>query len=336
MYFQNDPSGAIRGQFQHYSLTCWGTYTYNGKSQLAKRVLTNLGPDNGTTEFVHDQNGNVIAEADATGQSLREYIWLPEAGYAGTDLPLATVDGVATTPVLYHVHTDHISRPVLMTDSSKAHVWTAIWGPFGQAHSITGTAANNLRFPGQWYQLEAGLHYNWHRHYDPSLGRYTQPDPLGFIDGPSVYAYAGSDPLFYVDPEGLTTARPARRGAGNRGGNYNSLGQQRLDYGPGGRGYTYNQNGQLTPLPRGGVYTLRDAEGNVCRVGRTNDFNRREREHRREFPDLRFSRDRPTDNYNQQRGYEEILYRNFNPPLNLIRPISPRNRNRKKYLRSVE
>ncbi|MBK9078116.1 MAG: hypothetical protein IPL91_02785 [Hyphomicrobium sp.] len=46
------------------------------------------------------------------------------------------------------------------------------------------------------------MHDNWHRHYDPSLGRYTQPDPLGFVDGPSVYAYASS-PLIKVDARGL-------------------------------------------------------------------------------------------------------------------------------------
>jgi RHS repeat-associated protein len=62
-----------------------------------------------------------------------------------------------------------------------------------------------LRQDGQWFQLEAGLHYNWHRHYDPSLGRYTQPDPLGFVDGPSVYAYVKSTPQNLVDPKGLTT-----------------------------------------------------------------------------------------------------------------------------------
>ncbi len=61
------------------------------------------------------------------------------------------------------------------------------WQPFGQPHSITGTLTENRRFPGQWFQLEAGLHYNWHRHYDPTIGRYTQADPLGFVDGPSVW-----------------------------------------------------------------------------------------------------------------------------------------------------
>lgn len=45
--------------------------------------------------------------------------------------------------------------------------------------------------------------HNWHRHYDPTLGRYTRPDPLGFVDGPSVYAYAGSSPGMITDQLGL-------------------------------------------------------------------------------------------------------------------------------------
>ncbi|MEJ2625075.1 MAG: RHS repeat-associated core domain-containing protein [Pseudolabrys sp.] len=57
-----------------------------------------------------------------------------------------------------------------------------------------------MRFPGQYFQLESGLAYNRYRHYDPTLGRYTQPDPLGFVDGPSVYAYAKCTPGMYADP----------------------------------------------------------------------------------------------------------------------------------------
>jgi len=70
--------------------------------------------------------------------------------------------------------------------------------------SITGPASLDARFPGQWFQLETGLHYNWHRHYDPTTGRYLQPDPLGFVDGPSVYAYAVNSPQMNVDQEGLS------------------------------------------------------------------------------------------------------------------------------------
>ncbi len=64
----------------------------------------------------------------------------------------------------------------------------------------------NIRFPGQWFQLETGLAYNWHRHYDATLGRYLQPDPLGLralmSDGPSAYGYVGGNPLAYSDPRG--------------------------------------------------------------------------------------------------------------------------------------
>ena len=86
--------------------------------------------------------------------------------------------------------------------------WTAVWAPWGSPHAITGTATLDARFHGQWYQLEAGFHYNWHRHYDPTLGRYTQPDPLGFVDGPSRYAYAGSNPVSSAVPLGLMRYDP--------------------------------------------------------------------------------------------------------------------------------
>jgi len=116
-------------------------------------------------------------------------------------------------PVLYHVHADHLNRPLRMTAAASAAVlWTAEWLPWGEAvpGTLTSSPSLAMRFPGQWYQLESGLHYNWHRHYDPSLGRFTQPDPLGFVDGPSVYGYAGGNPLALVDPDGRLVGRPPR------------------------------------------------------------------------------------------------------------------------------
>ena len=92
------------------------------------------------------------------------------------------------------------------------------------------------------------------------------------------------------------------------------------------------------PTPRGGVYTLRDPRepDTVCRVGRTNDFDRRERELARQYPDLRLYREFQTDNSNQQRGREQEQYDLHNPPLNLIRPISPRNPNYNRYMNSIK
>ena len=93
-----------------------------------------------------------------------------------------------------------------MSNAAKSFVWSAEYQPWGAVQSLSGALTLDLRFPGQWFQLEAGLHYNWHRHYDASLGRYTQPDPLGFVDGPSVYGYAKGSPLRHVDRDGRNTA----------------------------------------------------------------------------------------------------------------------------------
>jgi RHS repeat-associated protein len=187
-----------------------GTYTYNGFEQLIGSAVTNSGTANGTTFFVHDLWGNVIAELNSSGATVREYIYLPEAEIAPTrqartqvDRPIAVISGVNTaSPATLYVHVDHLNRPTMMTNAAKASVWAAIWTPWGTPQSLTGAETNDARFPGQWFQLEAGLHYNWHRHYDPSLGRYTQPDPLGFVDGPSDYAYARSSPLRSIDKDG--------------------------------------------------------------------------------------------------------------------------------------
>ena len=68
-----------------------------------------------------------------------------------------------------------------MIKSAKTAVWEVHFRPFGEVSAVSGTATLNQRFPGQWYQLEAGLANNWHRHYDATLSRYLQPDPLGFV-----------------------------------------------------------------------------------------------------------------------------------------------------------
>jgi len=100
----------------------------------------------------------------------------------------------------------------MATDSLGTTVWPATYTPFGGVHSVnvnTGAlSTQDLRFPGQWFQAETGLHQNWHRDYDPTLGRYLQADPLGLIDGPAIYGYALQNPSRYVDPHGLELAIP--------------------------------------------------------------------------------------------------------------------------------
>jgi RHS repeat-associated protein len=90
-----------------------------------------------------------------------------------------------------------------MTNSAGATVWKASYEPFGKATITTQTIQNNLRLAGQYFDNETGLHYNWHRYYDPKTGRYISSDPIGLAGGLNTYLYAGANPLRFVDPLGL-------------------------------------------------------------------------------------------------------------------------------------
>jgi RHS repeat-associated protein len=145
-------------------------------------------------QVVHDPDGNRIAEYDydsTTGTStlIRQYIWMEGR-------PVAVVEGGQ----IYFIRTDHIGRSVFATNDLGVKVWEVSYLPFGGVHVSTGGI--DLRFPGQWFQAESGLHQNWMRDYDPTTGRYLQADPLGLVDGASVYGYAGQNPGRFVDPRG--------------------------------------------------------------------------------------------------------------------------------------
>jgi hypothetical protein len=87
-------------------------------------------------------------------------------------------------------------------------------------------------------------------------------------------------------------------------------------------------------LPTGGVYTLRNPDGLVVRVGRTSDLARRAGEYGRDpnYFDLDFMPEFETNNYSAQRGLEQMLYDEYNPPMNVNRPISLRNSNITNYI----
>jgi len=167
-------------------------YKYNYLGQQAIRTLTQTGQ---VIKSIYGPDGNRIAEFDfdpLTGSRtlIREYVWFD--GKA-----IAVIEG----GVIYFVRSDHIRRPVFATDATGTKVWEATYLPFGGVHTSTG-ANITLRFPGQWFQSESGLHQNWMRDYDPTTGRYIQADPLGLVDGASVYGYARQNPGRYVDPRG--------------------------------------------------------------------------------------------------------------------------------------
>ena len=75
---------------------------------------------------------------------------------------------------------------------------------FGENAPSVATITFNLRFPGQYFDAETGLNYNYFRDYEPGTGRYVESDPDGLDGGVSTYSYTRSDPLGKIDPLGLS------------------------------------------------------------------------------------------------------------------------------------
>lgn len=90
-----------------------------------------------------------------------------------------------------------------MTASYGTIVWAADYKPFGEATITVSTIANNLQFPGQYFDSETGLHYNFFRDYNPLIGRYIENDPIGLKGGINLYRYALNNSLKFTDPRGL-------------------------------------------------------------------------------------------------------------------------------------
>ena len=109
----------------------------------------------------------------------------------------------ATPQNVAYIHADHLATPQKMTDPSGTVVWDREALPFGRTASLTGTGELPLRFPGQYYDDETGLYYNYFRDYDPSTGRYMQSDPIGLAGGLNTYAYVDGNPIVKIDPFGL-------------------------------------------------------------------------------------------------------------------------------------
>jgi RHS repeat-associated protein len=172
------------------------SYAHDWTGRLTRREHA------GTVVVDHyDESGRLLAETNPAGQVLAEYLYLDH-------FPLA----VARQTGLYFIHSDQLGSPMLMTDQGGAPVWQIDGRPFGDLATITGDAALDLRFPGQYADAQTGWHDNGFRTYAPSLGRYTQPDPISTAGldyrSASLYAYVGDSPISWADPDGLKEKKP--------------------------------------------------------------------------------------------------------------------------------
>ncbi|KRW62034.1 hypothetical protein AO726_01015 [Pseudomonas sp. TTU2014-080ASC] len=111
-----------------------------------------------------------------------------------------------TATTAFYLHADHLNTPRLATNHAGQEVWRWKSNAFGEGIAIetsgSGLSAINLRFPGQYYDSESGLYYNYFRDYDPQTGRYVESDPIGLKGGLNTYGYAYQNPINNFDPDG--------------------------------------------------------------------------------------------------------------------------------------
>jgi RHS repeat-associated protein len=184
------------------------SYSYNALEQRVGKTGPAALVPTGATYYVYDEKGKLLGEYDANGTPLYETIYL--------GLPIGVIKQTGTTGAsniaisLYNVSTDQLGAPRVITrQSDEAIVWR--WDSaeaFGatapdQNPSGLGVFSFNQRLPGQVFDAESGLFQNWHREYNPRIGRYMQSDPIGLKGGINTFSYVRGDPLRFIDPLGL-------------------------------------------------------------------------------------------------------------------------------------
>ncbi|WP_168356060.1 RHS repeat protein [Stenotrophomonas maltophilia] len=171
-------------------------YHYN---DLGQQIARKAGGASALS--LYDERGQWLGEYDQAGIARQQVIWLD-------NLPVGLLKGSA----LYYVQPDHLGTPRVVVDPARdVAVWT--WDLKGEAFGATAPNEDPdqdgtlfefaMRFPGQRYDAESGLHYNVQRDYDPASGRFVTSDPLGLQGGISTYGYVKGNPLASVDPDGM-------------------------------------------------------------------------------------------------------------------------------------
>jgi RHS repeat-associated protein len=215
-----------------------------------------------------------LFEQQARHHSL--YIYEDEGSYE----PLARVDSTSGDEKeqarVLHFHNDLSGKPEALSSAEQGQViWRAsykVWGNTlseewsGEYAQVDArTVAQNIRFQGQYLDPETGLHYNTFRYYDPDIGRFTTPDPIGLNGGLNLYQYA-PNPISWIDPWGWCKQSARLRTVGRTPGKGSKTGKSviarmRAE----GRFRGTNENGQFKDS-KGNWHSVKDAD-----MGHTKD-----------------------------------------------------------------
>ncbi|WP_439535381.1 RHS repeat domain-containing protein [Methyloversatilis sp.] len=188
------------------------TYHYDHKHRRTRKVTTAAAPQGSKTLFFHyDDQDRLIAETTETGAPVRSYLWADAHLLAQIEYRWVGGSYDLSRELIFEL--DQLGTPRQARLNTGPAVWRWESDGYGTSPANEDPDGNgqpttvNLRFPGQYYDEESGLHYNWHRYYVPRLGRYLSSDPIGIAGGINGYSYVGGQPTMLTDPQGLAPTK---------------------------------------------------------------------------------------------------------------------------------
>ncbi len=191
------------------------TYRHDAAGRRIRKLLgANPAEPTLALDYYHNNTGQVVeVRKDGAANPLEQYLWSPRYVHApvvrwrdeNTDGDL--LDQGDT--VLYYCTDANFNVTLLMGSGIERYMYD----PYGKVEVLDGgwtpregnasAYSNELLFTGHRLDTESGLYYTLHRHYHPTLGRWLQRDPQGYVDGMGLYEYCGGGPLDAYDPLGL-------------------------------------------------------------------------------------------------------------------------------------
>ena len=197
-------------------------YLYNANGLRTRKTLA----DGAETVYHYDSQNRLIAETLTDGSPIRDYVWNGATPVAQIETRRDANGQLHNDEIIYLV-SDHLNTPRAGMNPTGNITWRNDSLGFGEQAANEDPDADgnatvvNLRFPGQYFDGESGLHYNWHRYYDPETGRYITSDPIGLDGGINTFGYVGGNPVVGADLTGLAPfCPPGNRAIYGTGGGF--------------------------------------------------------------------------------------------------------------------